>query len=90
MGTTFEETLAIDVMGGSAVEVKCVGEVSEGALKVKMKTLDFGALAAGVAMRKSFSIIGDADPEKESETVWFVDSVELSRRCICMHVCYDL
>ena len=41
--------------------------------------LDYGALAAGVAIRKSFTITGDAD--HESDTVWYVDTAEISRKC---------
>ena len=78
-GTLFEETLAVDVVGGSPLELRCSGEVPEGALKVKTKTLDYGALAAGVALRKSFNIVGDAD--NDTDTVWFVDHAELLRRC---------
>lgn len=78
-GTIFEETLAVDVVGGSPLELRCSGEVSEGALRVKTKTLDYGALAAGVALRKSFNVIGDAD--NDTDTVWFVDRAELQRRC---------
>ena len=81
MGTLFEETLAIEVVGGSPMELACSGEVSEGKLRVKTKTLDYGAMAAGVAVRKSFTIVGDADPETESDTVWYVDSAEISRKC---------
>jgi hypothetical protein len=81
MGTLFEETLAIEVVGGSPMELTCSGEVSEGKLKVKGKSLDYGAMAAGVAVRKSFTIVGDADPETESDTIWYVDSAEISRKC---------
>ena len=78
-GTRFEETLSIDVLGGSSLELRCSGEVEEGALTVKTKGLDFGALAAGVTVRKSFPIVGAA--EGEIESVWYIDKNELQVRC---------
>ena len=78
-GTRFEETLSIDVLGGSCLELRCSGEVEEGAVTVKTKGIDYGALAAGVTVRKSFPIVGAA--EGEIESVWYIDKNEIQVRC---------
>ena len=76
-GTSHEATLKVDVIGGSSMQLNCVGEVEEGQIECKPKSLDFGSVAAGTATKKALTLIAKGS----NNNVFFVDKDELHTRC---------
>ena len=75
--TAHEATLRIDVLGGQPMSLMCAGESDQGHLECKPRSIDFGSVAAGAAVRKAVTLTAKGD----NVTVFFVDPDELKNRC---------
>mmetsp|Transcript_28943 Transcript_28943/g.66987 ORF Transcript_28943/g.66987 Transcript_28943/m.66987 type:complete len:2816 (+) Transcript_28943:96-8543(+) len=61
--TRNEENLRLAIVGGEDIVLKCIGEVEEGKLSTKVKSIDFGTVAAGSVKRRLLPLknIGNID-----------------------------
>jgi len=72
-----EHQMKVTVVGGSAMALSLTGEVDEGVIQCKSKTVDFGPIAAGLSARKNITLANTGG----APTVFYVDLAEMRAKC---------